>query len=153
MSSQVASPWDGHSSWSMRGGLHPRAQHRAGKGTEGSGAASSSWSSEWLMICAEGRTNPALQRDANPACCARRGCAAVISGSSRSPLVDCAFKVSPSTTQSTAEPAACAAELQLHIATRALPSVPEGQLGRSPLLVRAAEISSGCPDPGGTNSL
>lgn len=74
---QAASPWDGHSSRSVKGGLHPRAQHGAvkaqlGKGTEGFGAASSSWSSEWLMICAQGRTNPPLQGEANSACCARR---------------------------------------------------------------------------------
>lgn len=43
-----------------------------GEGTDGFGAASSSWSREWLMICAQGRTNPHLQRDANTACCARR---------------------------------------------------------------------------------
>lgn len=78
------------------------------------------------------------------------GCAAVISGSSRSPFVsglDCAFRVSPFATQSTAEAAACAAEL--HIATSALPPVRQGGLGRSSLLGKGCrnQLREGLPTP------
>lgn len=117
----MAPPWHGHSSWNMRGGfilvpsMEQGKQEWLGRGTEGFGAASSSWSSEWLMICARGRTNPPLLScllcqekvvlQLSPAAAALW----FLSG------LDCAFKVSPFTAQSTAEPAACAAELQQRV--------------------------------------
>lgn len=140
MGGQVASPWDGHSSWNTRGGFilvsstEQGKQAGLGKGTEGFGAASSSWSSEWLMICVQGRTNPPLQRGANTACCARRRlCCSYLRQQPLSVVVRaglCVRGVSIHCTKHSRTSSLCCRAA----ATSALPSVREGELGRSSLL-------------------